>query len=282
MACPPEGWSRASLLDLKALQWKIEDTVRREALASGLLTCLASPDPVLRDAIAFEGLSSWMRAGQLSAATLRGITRTLVAQLAPAKRDDAEGFAQPFAALTLAEVARADRTLPFLDSEDRAALLEAAVNYETAVRDYRGFDARDGWRHGVAHGADLLMQLALNPAVGRTGHDRILTAVAPQVAPAGEHFYIYGEPERLSRPVLLVARRGTLDAAEWRAWIKGVATPAPFKDWEAALQTRAGLARRHNLAAFLLVLYASLREGQDERSRQTLLPAVAEAVRSMP
>jgi Protein of unknown function (DUF2785) len=280
-ACPPEGWSRESLLAVKTAHWKLEDAPRRDALAAGLLPCLASPDPVLRDGIAFEGLSAFMRAGQLSNATLQAILRTLVAQLAPAGQDSA-GFAQPFAALALSEVARVDRMRPFLSPNERAALIDAAVNFLSAVRDYRGFDATDGWRHAVAHGADLLMQLALNPAVGRADHDRILNAVAAQAAPPGEHFYIYGEGERLARPVLLIARRGTLDAPAWSAWIKRVSSPGPFNDWEAALQTQAGLARRHNLTAFLLVLYASLREGQDEAARQTLLPAVVDAVRSLP
>lgn len=280
-ACPPGGWSRESLLALKSAKWKVEDAARREALAAGLLACLADPDPLLRDGVAYEALAAWMRDGQLSSAALQNITRTLVLQLAPGRADTA-GFAQPFAALTLSEVARVDRMRPFLAGDERAGLLDAAINYVSAVRDYRGFDARDGWRHGVAHGADLLMQLALNPAFGRAEHDRILGAVAVQVAPPGEHFYIYGEGERLARPVLLIARRGTLDAPAWSAWIRHVVTPAPFKDWEAAMQTQAGLARRHNLTVFLLVLYASLREGLDEASRQTLLPAVAEAVRSMP
>ena len=36
------------------------------------------------------------------------------------------------------------------------------LNIALSVRDYRGFDAKQGWRHGVAHGADLLLQLSRN------------------------------------------------------------------------------------------------------------------------
>ena len=40
-----------------------------------------------------------------------------------------------------------------------------------SMLDYRGFVPGAGWRRAVAHGADLLMQLALNPAVERTQLD---------------------------------------------------------------------------------------------------------------
>jgi hypothetical protein len=269
------------LIALKTDRWKLPDSDKREALATGLTDCLGSANPQLRDELAFEGLSTWMRGGQLSPETMQAIARTLISQLAGDAKD-AAGFGKPFAALALSEVARADRIKPFLAAGERARLIETGAAYLAGLRDYRGFDTRDGWRHGVAHGADLLMQLSANPAIGRADLERMLGAIAAQVVPAGEHFYIYGEPERLSRPVLLIARRGVFDAAAWTAWINRFATPSPWVDWDSALQAQGGLARRHNLAAFLLVLYASLREGNDETARQTLLPAVTAALRRLP
>jgi hypothetical protein len=278
--CPPEGWSRESLEALKAAHWRVDDTARREVLAKGLLTCLANADPALRDGIAFEALSAWMRADQIPQPLLRDIARTLIAQLG-ADRTDTAGFERPFAALVLSEVARVDRLHPFFSTGERASVLQAAVTWLPTVRDYRGFDARDGWRHGVAHGADLLTQLSLNPALGLAEHERILEAVATQVTPPGEHFYIYGEGERLARPVLLVARRGTITAEYWNAWIHRIATPGSFKDWESALQTQTGLARRHNLNGFLVALYVNIAEGSDESAKRIFLPAVTEALKAL-
>jgi hypothetical protein len=51
------------------------------------------------------------------------------------------------------------------------------------------------------HASDLLLQLAINPAVDKAQLDAILTAIAAQAMPPGDHFYMYGEGERLSRPV---------------------------------------------------------------------------------
>jgi hypothetical protein len=87
---------------------------------------------------------------------------------------------------------------------------------------------QEGWRHGVAHGADLLLQLALNPAVDRAGLDRLLGAVAAQVAPR-EHSYIYGESERLARPCCSPPSAVCTSPAEWNAWLLEVAAPTPFE-----------------------------------------------------
>ena len=167
-------------------------------------------------------------------------------------------------------------------AEDEADIVrKTGADYLVSVRDYRGFDAGQGWRHGVAHGADLLMQLALNPALDRAQLDRILAAVATQVAPAGEHAYTYGEPERLARPVIFVLKRGLHDDVAWSLWLQGVVAPAPMADWSGAFGSQAGLAKRHNTRAFLLALYAGLQEGGDEALRARV-PAVVDALRKVP
>jgi hypothetical protein len=280
-ACPPAQWSRPALDALRAAHWKLDDPGRRAALATALLGCLASRDPALRDGTAFEALSAWMRADLLSPDLLVAMSGDLMGRITAATTDSA-GFERPFAVLTLSEIARVDRLHPILSQERRAELLQTALTWLPAVRDYRGFDAREGWRHGVAHGADLLLQLALNPLFGSDDHQRMLAAIATQVAPAGEHFYIYGEGERLARPVIVIARRNTVDAAFWTAWIRQLAGPGPFKDWDTALQSQAGLARRHNLHGFLQALYVNVAGGSDENARRVLLPAVTESLKSLP
>jgi hypothetical protein len=112
------------------------------------------------------------------------------------------------------------------------------------VRDYRGFDEREGWRHGVAHGADFALQLALNPALDRAALDRLLGAIASQVVPRGGHFYVYGEPERLAAPVLYIGKRNLHDVDEWRKWFAALAEPKPLASWRDAFKSQAGLAKR--------------------------------------
>ena len=271
-ACPPPGHDRAALDALKASKFEIADDAARQTLALALVPCLADPDPALRDGVAFEAYFTWMRANRLDVATRGALLSRLSAIIEP-EQADSGGFRQPFAALVLSEVARTDRITPWLQPPQRAALVERAARYVASVRDYRGFDPKDGWRHGVAHGADLLLQLALNPAVDRAGLEQLLGAVAAQVAPAGEHSYIDGESERLARPVLFTAQRGLLTPEDWGKWLQKVATPPPSLSGDAAFRTRAGLARHHNLQAFLYSLYVNARESGDQ-NMQALVPGL--------
>ena len=62
--------------------------------------------------------------------------------------------------------------------------------------------------------------LALNPAVDRAGLDRLLGAVAAQVAPRGEHSYIYGESERLARG-FAGEKRVSIEGRSGLVWAEG-------------------------------------------------------------
>ena len=155
-------------------------------------------------------------------------------------------------------------------------MLESAAAYLGSVRDYRGFDEHEGWRHGVAHGADWLMQMALNPALDRAQLDRILAAVAVQAVPESAHAYVFGEPGRLARPVLYAAQRGLHTQAEWQAWLSALkprvsAGGLTYKDL-------AWLARRHDLDAFVAALYMEADRSGDEAIGR-LKPAIVAAMK---
>lgn len=269
---PAAGYSRAELDALKAAEWQLADDARRNALARALSACLSDPDPTLRDGIAFEAYAHWLRGRRLSNETMLWLADDLQPRL---NRFDQNGFGPPFAALVLSEVARADRIEAYMTPERRARLLDAAITYFVSVIDYRGFDEREGWRHGVAHGADLLLQLALNSAVGQQDLRRIRDALALQIAPAG-HAYRYGESERIARPIIFIAQRGVFSAEDWSAWL--TSHTAVGAD---AFTSQAGLARRHNVMVFLSVLYmqADLSEDQADNA---LLPGAEAALRAMP
>lgn len=265
-ACPPAGYTQASLLALKSDGFRLKDESRRDALALALLGCLAAPAPVLRDGVAFEALSTWLRAKQLSPATMKQLVDALLVRIdqfnraasqraAAAAAPPFDEFQTSFSLLVLSELARADRMAAYLDAPRRQHLLESAAAAVTHWRDYRGFDAQAGWRHGVAHGADLLMQLSLNPALTQEALRKLVRAELSQVAPPGEHFYIYGEGERLARAVLAASSRGLLAPAEWQALFDELVLSArPLASWKQAFESQLGLAKRHNTYQFLLFL----------------------------
>ncbi|HWI16369.1 MAG TPA: DUF2785 domain-containing protein [Vicinamibacterales bacterium] len=234
-----------------------------------LATCLGDPDPAVRDKIAFERFSVAMRGGQVDLDTLAAIREQLLKMMgAP----DPQGFQRPFAILTLAEVARTDRVKAWMNDADRDTLVNAAANYLSTLTDYRAFTNKEGFRHGVAHGADLAMQLALNPAVSRPQLDRLLSAIAVQVAPKADVAYWASEPDRLARPVMFIAQRKLHTDAEWKSWFETAMNPAPMAAWSAAFESELGLKRRHNARAFLLSIYATAVTSEDAGIKQLLGP----------
>lgn len=243
-------------------------------LAAGLLAliaCLGHPDPEIRDKVAFERLSTAMRGGNVDRDTLVA-AKTALLKLAAAP--DPQGFQRPFAILTLAEVARTDRIKPWMAEEDRDVLVKTASTYLSSLTDYRAFTDKEGFRHGVAHGADLVLQLALNPAITKPHLDQLLSAIAVQIAPRDPSVaYWAGEPDRLARAVVVIAQRKLHSDAEWKAWFEGPMDPKPLASWNAAFRSEAGIRKRHNTRAFLLSLFATATTSEDAGVRQLAAPA---------
>lgn len=274
--CPPVGEDAASLAALKSGGFAAADVARRESLAMTLVDCLASADPALRDGVAYEALQHWMRVGSLSSERLRALRARLYAMLdAP----DPDGVARPFAALVLSEVARTDRIAPWMTPEERDAMVVRAAVYLISVDDYRGYERDIGWRHGVAHGADWAMQLALNPALDRAQLDRLRDAIAVQAVPEAAHAYVFGESARLARPLLFIAKRGLHDEDDWAAWLATLSTR--LGDPALAWKDPGWLARRHDLAAFLQVLYLEADLDEDPGIAR-LRPSVLAALKNLP
>lgn len=243
-----------------------------------LAQCLANPDPTVRDDFAFALWSSGLRGERLTAGQMRHALAQLTGMAAGL--DDAAGFRRPFAILTLSEVARTDRISPWMTEAELHGLAETAAGYLRGVTDYRGFVPGEGWRHGVAHGSDLALQLALNPRLARADAELLLGAIAAQVAPAASPYYHHGESARLARPVLFLAKRADLDDAAWAAWFKAL-HPDTGVRWKEAYASDAGLAAVHNTTAFASAVYVNAADAQDPAIKR-LAPLAAGLLKALP
>lgn len=266
----------AALRQWKASGFPVADATDLDRRVPKLADCLGDPDPFLRDGIAFEALSAWMRGRQLDADTLRALGQQLLPQLDEA---DPLGFRRPFAALVLSEVARTDRMQPWMTAVERARMVAAAAEYLRSVRDYRGYVDGQGWRHGVAHGSDWVLQLVLNKALQPSQVMSLLSALGTQVMPADGHAYGFGEPSRLARPVAYAVARGDLQRSAMDAWLANVSAslgPRPESDQQALWW-----ARRANLENFLHAL-AYLSDGDQSPASTALAASVRATMRKLP
>jgi hypothetical protein len=273
--CPPRN---SPVADIERLRESVAPAAAPERAhrTDVLLACLSSPDPEMRDTLAFATLQRWMRAGVYRPEELRALRERLNAMLdAP----DPQGIARPFAALVLSEVARTDRASPWMRDDERDAMVVLAAEFLSTVADYRGYETGVGWRHGVAHGADWAMQLALNPALSREQLDRLRDALASQAVPASAHAYVFGEPERLARPLLFIAQRDMHSEAEWKAWFESLSERLgePAQAWKGA----DWMARRHDLAAFLQALYSNV-DLSEGAGIVRLKPGLIAALKALP
>ena len=275
-ACTLADEPRASLVDWKASGFAMLGPVGRQERALVLVECLGAADPFLRDGIAFEALSTWMRAKQLDAQALRMLQHRLQSQLEGA---DPDGFRKPFAALVLSEVARTDRVQPWMTADERSRMATTAAAYLSSVRDYRGYVDGEGWRHGVAHGADWVLQLALNKALQPADAWTLLDALAVQVAPADGHAHAFGEPARLARAVAYAVARGDLGQPAVDAWLARLSSslgPRPETDPQATWW-----ARRANVENFLHAL-AYLADGDQSPALIALSTSTRAALQKLP
>ena len=145
---------------------------------------LRSPDPVVRDGQAYSVLATWISRGVLPAEQLRELGDEMVRRFG-----DAEIQARTFAPLILDSIVSAGVFEP--------SWVPPFERWYVAEEDLRGHDAKLGWLHAVAHGADLLGTLwGCIPAVEpvqmlRLGHRPAADAHGVRVARHG------GRPARL-------------------------------------------------------------------------------------
>lgn len=276
--CVDAQWSKARLIDLAHSDFALPDSERDE-VAIRLSACLAQSEPELRDTLAFSGLSQWLRASALKEETVRSLYDQLSADIGN-RKNDPNGVYLPFAILTMAELARVDRITPYLEPGERVALSKLAADTMASIRDYRGFDDSLGWRHQVAHSADLLLQLVLNPAVSSTAVMQLIESLQSQISPAG-HFYVYGEPERLARPILYAMLRDDISDTFWQTQLAHWSTAAHIDSWDQAFASHQGLAERHNRKAFFAALLLGV-YGSKQPRLQAMQPAIEAAMKKLP
>jgi hypothetical protein len=180
-----------------------------DTLAPELSAMLASPDPELRDDLAYSILAHWIyRPNVLSTPTLLSLTDEWRANLKiglGATGTDSV-VKRSFSALCLAEMAKREAKAPFMGADRYHALVAEAIAYLQQERDLRGYDASLHWIHSTAHTADLLAALAESPLLTNEESAAILHAIDARLATAPE-VYTQGEQDRLAAALVAIMRR---------------------------------------------------------------------------
>jgi len=231
-----------------------------DTLVHEVSAMLASPDPELRDELAYSILERWIysRNHILSTPTLLSLTDEWRANLKSGIGETGANsvLKRSFSALCLSLMARRETKVPFMGAERYHQLVAEGVSYLQAERDLRGYDATLHWIHATAHTADLLGALADNASLTREEAAAILSAIDARLATAPE-VYTQGEQDRLADAVVSVVRRSDFDTPTFDSWLAHI----QHEDqdvWTAT--TVASLARyqNHNYMLQALTVHLSL------------------------
>jgi hypothetical protein len=189
-------------------------------LTAELTEMLASPDPELRDDIAYSTLAAWIyQTRVLEGETLGKLVDALLANLTAGIGESGTEriFRRSFSALTLAAVIARDNAAPFLTADEFHRIERAALAYLRDERDLRGYDPDRGWMHSAAHTADLLKFIGRSRFLGADAQIRLLDAIRDKLQ-AAPNVFTHGEDERFARAVLSIVNRTDFDAAAFAQW----------------------------------------------------------------
>ena len=224
------------------------------AFARELSQLLGSPDPELRDDLAYSILARWIaRPKILEPPDLTVLADEWRANLKSGIGESGTNsvLKRSFSALCLSSIAEREAKAPFLGEPRYHQLLADAVTYLQSERDLRGYDAKLGWIHANAHTADLLRALADSPQLTKEEQRNILSALAIRLSSAPE-VYTQGEQDRMAAAVLAVIRRSDYDVASFDSWLAKL-QDEDKKVWANPL-TPETLARYQNHTYFLQAL----------------------------
>jgi hypothetical protein len=145
-------------------------------LLDELTQMLGHVDPELRDDLAYSTLANWIYRQRNvpvdeRVRLLGAWEKNLAAGVGETNTDAVLG--RSFSALALGVLVILDNEAAYLDRGQFEHLLSASLTYLREERDVRGFDARVGWMHSVAHTADLIKFLGAqsSSAACRTSAD---------------------------------------------------------------------------------------------------------------
>jgi hypothetical protein len=248
-------------------KYSIPENESVDALARELSTLLGSPDPELRDDLAYSILGTWIHHNLVSQTALLSLTDEWRANLTSGigERGTNSVLKRSFSALCLSESAKREAKAAFMGSQRYHSLVSEAIAYLQAELDLRGYDADLHWIHATAHTADLLGALADSPMLTKDEAASILRAIAARLSTAPE-VYTQGEQDRLAAAVVSVIRRNDFDVAGFEPWLAALQN----EDRDVWTQTSvASLARyqNHNYLLQALTVRLSL-EPASPRSEQ--------------
>ncbi|MGH3497614.1 MAG: DUF2785 domain-containing protein [Nocardioidaceae bacterium] len=220
IACDDEFVSETYWESVMASGLEVPGSRSLDDLTTELVTWLGDPNPHRRDDLAYPILATWISHGvydELLAGIGDGITVGLASGLG--NNGDETVLRRSFSALVLAEIIGRDNESRRLDPDVVIRWGDRATSWYVRERDLRGWIPHHGWAHAVAHGADLVGQLARSRHFGALELTVLLDVVADRLLQPTTYAWRHGEDDRLAYAVMTILHRNLVSMSILEPWI---------------------------------------------------------------
>ncbi|MGH3098837.1 MAG: DUF2785 domain-containing protein [Streptosporangiales bacterium] len=229
-----------------------------DELAVELSGWLGSSDPHQRADVAYTLLSTWVRRGVYDD-LLSGLGDGMVTALRRGLGEDGTDtvFRRSSSALLLAKAITRDTQADLLHPATVIGWGDRALSWLVRERDLRGWVPGKDWAHAVAHGAELVLALAMSRHCEDGELTVLLDTVADRLLEPTDYRLVHAEDDRLAYATMGVLHRGLLGMEVLGPWLERVASG--WQSDEAAPRERDVVA--YNCSSYLRALHSQLQLG---------------------
>lgn len=225
-------------------------------LTAELTAMLGSPDPALRDGLAYPALATWISRGTydfLLSGLGDGIATGLTHGLGDQDTDTV--FRRSYSALILGECIARDSVVALVGKDKVLDWGDRLASWFLREQDLRGWVPGHGWAHALAHGSDALNRLAQSRHMGIPELSVILDVIADRVVDPATPLLLSGELDRLAVTTCHVLRRNQIPLTMAEPWLVRIARGGDAHGRRTSQDPYAGT---HNAQTFLRSVYLHL------------------------
>ncbi len=243
-----------------------EDRTLSEATVE-LVQLLGSPNPRVREDVAYPLLSTWIGQGVYDD-LLGGLGDGLLPGLRTGLGHDGDPsvLRRSYSALVLAEVLGRDESEHLLPRTTVLTWGDQVAGWFVRENDHRGWLGDQGWAHAIAHGADLVAALARSRHLGTLELTVLLDVVGDRLLAPTPYAWRHGEDDRLAFAVMTMLHRDVLDAPLLEAWLNRLGAGLVHPPTRGHQDREWPSPAARNTSAFLRALYLQLALGVQGRS----------------
>lgn len=217
-----EASLKKDLLEIKQNNYEINNSNTFNYYALQMLEKIGTVDYELRDDLIYDIYANWIDMNVFTEKELCNYleiakdNKHLMYNIGLKESDYV--FTRTFSALVIALIIQRHLQKNFLSLNIILDTQNIMLKYMTLEKDIRGYIDEKGWAHSVAHGADVLSELAKCNEIKHESISSILDMFKLKIC-QGKYVYIDGEPDRINAAVKNILDRDLLSEQEIITWL---------------------------------------------------------------